>query len=934
MPSPWSRVVLVSILGGLGTSLGGQVVGRTHEDLRATVAFEGIVVDADGAPAEGAVVVSSAGGEAATDRGGRYRLEIGVPLDARSVRITAVGSAGGLRASASVDLVPGSPLARVPPLELSSGGACPPSWIPTFEGQPGVDDDVSALVVFDDGSGPALYAGGIFEVAGGVPASGIAKWDGATWAPLGSGMSGGIVDVSALVVFDDGNGPALYAGGSFLTAGGVTVNRVARWDGSDWTALGSGVGDDVHALAVFDDGGGDALYAGGDFTTAGGVAANRIAKWDGASWSALGSGMSGTTFPSVLALAVFDDGTGPALHAGGSFTSAGGVAASRIAKWDGSSWESLGSGLGSPFTPMVRALAVFDDGEGPALHVGGTFATAGGTAASGIARWDGSGWTALASGVSGTVNALAVFDDGGGPALYAGGFLSTAGGNQVRNIATWDGASWNGLGGGLDDLVFVLTVFDGGSGPALYAGGRFTTAGARGANRIAEWRGESWDVVGNGLNLDVLALAVFDDGEGSALHVGGGFTIVDGMPASRIAKWDGSTWTLLGSGVSGFIAAVQALTVFDDGSGPALFAGGLFSSAGGVAAKSIAKWDGSGWSALGSGVGGSATAQVSALTVFDDGGGPALYAGGDFTTAGGATANNIAKWKGESWSALGSGFNGSIHALAVFDDGGGPALYAAGSFLIAGGISASSIARWDGSTWSPLGSGIVGTVETLRVFDDGGGPALYAGGSFTTAGGLTVDRIARWDGSSWSPLAGGGVGSFAVYDLAVFDDGSGDALYAGGSFTTAGGEAVNRIAKWDGSGWSVLGSGTNDSVYTLAAFDDGTGDALFAGGEFTSALDSGDSFLARWGCPDTVPPTIVCPGDIVVNDRGGTGEVVSFTVTALDEQDPSPTLVCVPPSGSLFLRGTTLVTCTATDAHGNQATCQFTISVKLKARKL
>ena len=38
------------------------------------------------------------------------------------------------------------------------------------------------------------------------------------------------------------------------------------------------------------------LYAGGGFTTAGGVPANYIAKWDGSAWSALGSGMDGDDY--------------------------------------------------------------------------------------------------------------------------------------------------------------------------------------------------------------------------------------------------------------------------------------------------------------------------------------------------------------------------------------------------------------------------------------------------------------------------------------------------------------------------------------------------------------------------------------------------------------------------------------------------------------
>jgi hypothetical protein len=84
-----------------------------------------------------------------------------------------------------------------------------------------------ALAVFDDGDRPALYAGGIFTVAGGVTASNIARWDGTSWAPLGSGTSDD--GVSAITGFDDGSGPGLHVGGYFTTAGGVVSNNMARW---------------------------------------------------------------------------------------------------------------------------------------------------------------------------------------------------------------------------------------------------------------------------------------------------------------------------------------------------------------------------------------------------------------------------------------------------------------------------------------------------------------------------------------------------------------------------------------------------------------------------------------------------------------------------------------------------------------------------------
>ena len=271
------------------------------------------------------------------------------------------------------------------------------------------------------------------------------------------------------------------------------------------------------------------------------------------------------------------------------------------------------------------------------------------------------------------------------------------------------------------------------------------------------------------------------------------------------------------------------------------------------------------------------------------------------------------------------GTDGPVRALAMFDDGGGPCLYVAGFFSDAGGVSARNIAKRDGASWSPLGSGLNSSVEALVAFDDGTGPALYVGGFFSSAGGAPASCIAKWDGASWAPVGAGLVG--AVRALAVFDDGGGAALYAGGSF-------ADKIVKWDGSSWSALGGGFGATVgyvatvYALRVFDDGEGAALHAGSD-GYAPDSGDS-LARCRCSDTEPPTLFCPALVGAIDRLGTapGEIVTFTVTATDDQDPSPDVVCVPPSGSLFPPGTTLVDCTATDASGNSSTAQFPVLVR------
>ena len=342
--------------------------------------------------------------------------------------------------------------------------------------------------------------------------------------------------VAALAVFDDGQGSALYVGGNFATAGGTTVNNIAKWDGTNWSALGAGTNNEVWALTVFDDGSGEALYVGGNFTAAGGMGAYFIAKWDGSNWTPLGAGMGAA----VDALTVFDEGDlgsgQPLLYAGGWFTTAGDLVVNSIAKWDGSSWAALGNGVG-PEPSSVTSLAVYDDGNGPALYAGGGFETAGGVEANNIARWDGMDWSGLNNGMNSGVFGLAVFDDGGGPALYAGGEFTTAGGVAATKIAKWDGSNWAALGSGLEYGALSLVVFDDGNGPALYVGGNFTIAGGVAANYIAKWNGSAWSALGSGMNTGVWTFTVFDDGNGPALYAGGSFTAAGGLTSNYIAKW-------------------------------------------------------------------------------------------------------------------------------------------------------------------------------------------------------------------------------------------------------------------------------------------------------------------------------------------------------------------------------------------------------------
>ena len=350
---------------------------------------------------------------------------------------------------------------------------------------------------------------------------------------------------------------------------------------------------------------------------------------------------------------------------------------------------------------------------------------------------------------------------------------------------------------GLNSPVWSLLAVDEPSavGPALYAGGQFSSAGGVTAKNIARWDGTAWAALGTGAENGgvVYALAVAD----GVLYVGGAFGNMGGMPGTkRIAQWNGANWSDVGGGMAENNAGIRALVFFDD----YLYAGGYLNEIGGISAHKLARFNGSAWSAFPGDPLGS-NDIVRALQVYDDGGADALYVGGEFEDAGGnGHADYVFKWDGDSLSPLGQGVNDDVEAMTVWNG----SLYIGGKFTRVyqhdgTELIANKIARWNGSAWEALGTGMNVSasyyVWALGAFDDGGGEDLYAGGSFTTAGGISVTKLARWDGSIWSA-----VGSAALngYVYALQTSTYFGALYPGGTFTTAGTPSANRVAQWGG----------------------------------------------------------------------------------------------------------------------------------------
>jgi hypothetical protein len=703
---------------------------------------------------------------------------------------------------------------------------CGRSWVANPNGFSNANGTarVHAMVNWDpDGGGPqptCLVAAGEFTLASDVIAFNIAYWDGTLWRPLGNGLSG-VVRTLAVV------GGQLYAGGDIFASGGTPLNNFVRWNGSGWQNVAGGCDGTVHSLWAS----GSELLVGGEFTS---VAGGAIQYAYFAAYLTTGGGswqFYGVNPPRAVQAVAMHNGMPLAICAITEPQTQYSENSYGLYRFDGSVWVVLG-------VTDSAALTVFGNNIYYSKFLfSGTFQAASGCSRTGehaIIRHDGtSGWlhsgalyrkvsqfavisgnlyaigyerracysasgpdqqyiavffnqtswstvltpgpgATVLSGWNGMIHAAGTFD-GVSPVQAGWGYRYEA---QANCIAQHTGAGWRALSNQLNGEVFCSTSI----GSTVYIGGNFTGSGSNPLGYAAFFNGQSWRPVAP-FNGPVYSMRYHSPnpqtGFGAGLVVSGAFTSTGPHAAAGIAQFDQATGSYkpMGTGLNGPALALMSVsaTAFRND----LVVGGLFTTAGGVGANYVARWQLGAWGPMGTGM----NSVVRALGTY----GGSIIAGGAFTVAGGNACSYLARWDGTTWQPLGGGLNGPVFAIANF----GGNLIVAGDFTAAGGVPCLRIASWNGSVWSPVGGGFDAAVTSLAV----SGSSLLAAGSFTSSGATLVSRVAQWNGQEWSQVGysetGGGVDG-AVSTISVASNGD---LVAGGQFTNANGQFSPMAAR-------------------------------------------------------------------------------------------------------------------------------------------
>lgn len=270
------------------------------------------------------------------------------------------------------------------------------------------------------------------------------------------------------------------------------------------------------------------VYAAGAFKMSSGFA--EVMKFNGNSWSQLGNLNANMTGIRHLLVKDTND-----IYACGWFTNSTGH--TYVAHWDGNSWKEVGGNSTSPLNGNGPIWDLDFDNQGN-LYACGWFTN--GSGHNYVAKWDGTNWTEVGTGVN-SLNANNTIWDleiDNNNNIYVSGYFTDINGN--RYAAMWNGTTWVSLGGTSNPLNannIITAAYLDKTTNEYYVGGRFTNS--NGNQYVAKWNGTTWSQVGNmAFNGDFTSL--MKDPKGNLLATG---AHVNTSGYTSVYKWDGANWT-------------------------------------------------------------------------------------------------------------------------------------------------------------------------------------------------------------------------------------------------------------------------------------------------------------------------------------------------------------------------------------------------------
>jgi len=299
----------------------------------------------------------------------------------------------------------------------------------------------------------------------------------------------------------------LIIAGGFFTCGGLPLQFIASWDGFQWAAVGSNLVYARHSFEVI----GNELYM-----SFGGI--QPLYKWNGTNYNAVGT----ESFNSIVTAIKFKDN----IYAGGNFSDVGGKLRKSMARLNSiNKWDDVGGGMErciGGFT-HVNSLEVYKN----ELYAGGFFCQAGGRWARSIARWNGTQWDSVGTGLGWTGYIADMEVDTINDFLYIAGAFSTAGGVPAKCIARWDGFKWESVNYPIYDNVLALKFYH----HELYIGAN-SKHGFITDTCFSKFDGKNWHFI-LGPNSTIMCMEVYQD----KLYIGGGMTLIDTVPTHYFAAY-------------------------------------------------------------------------------------------------------------------------------------------------------------------------------------------------------------------------------------------------------------------------------------------------------------------------------------------------------------------------------------------------------------